>query len=108
MLLTIFYCVGIFGCYRDEQRSDARLILLQMILHWAAQDLITIVVQERTCEVTSASYQDIYNDIYCHTRFFRRNRMHLICVPGSEFHTYDRLMSLISLNNAQNIQEKIY
>lgn len=43
----------------DEQRSDARLILLQMILHWAAQDLITIVVQERTCEVTSASYQDI-------------------------------------------------
>jgi hypothetical protein len=32
----------------------------------------------------------------CHTRFSVENRMHLICVPGSQFHTYDRLMSVIS------------
>jgi hypothetical protein len=32
----------------------------------------------------------------CHTRFSEENRMHLICVPGPEFHTYDRLMSVIS------------
>jgi hypothetical protein len=32
--------------------------------------------------------------------------MHLICVPGSEFHTYDRLMSVISQNNAQNVQKR--
>jgi hypothetical protein len=38
--------------------------------------------------------------------FFRRNRMHLICVPGSEFHTYDILMSVISQNNAQNVQKR--
>jgi hypothetical protein len=31
--------------------------------------------------------------------------MHLICVPGSEFHTYDRLMTVISQNNAQNVQK---
>jgi hypothetical protein len=39
----------------------------------------------------------------CHTHFSEENRMHLICVPGSKFHTYDRLMSVISQNNAQNI-----
>jgi hypothetical protein len=38
----------------------------------------------------------------CHTRFSEENRMHLICVLGSEFHTYDRLMSVISQNNTQN------
>jgi hypothetical protein len=32
--------------------------------------------------------------------------MHLISVPGSEFHTYDRLMSVISQNNAQNVQKR--
>jgi hypothetical protein len=37
----------------------------------------------------------------CHTRFSEENRMHLICVTGSKFHTYDRLMSVISQNNAQ-------
>jgi hypothetical protein len=31
-----------------------------------------------------------------HTRFSEENRMHLICVPGSQSHTYDRLMSVIS------------
>jgi hypothetical protein len=41
----------------------------------------------------------------CHTRFSEENRMHLICVPESEFHTYDRLMSVISQNNAQNVQK---
>jgi GTP cyclohydrolase II len=42
----------------------------------------------------------------CHTRFSKENRMHLICVPGSQFHTYDRLMSVISQNNVQNIQKR--
>jgi hypothetical protein len=42
----------------------------------------------------------------CHTHFSDENRMHLICVPGSEFQTYDRLMSVISQNNAQNIQKR--
>jgi hypothetical protein len=32
----------------------------------------------------------------CRTRFSEENRMHLICVPGSQFHTYDRHMSVIS------------
>jgi hypothetical protein len=32
--------------------------------------------------------------------------MHLICVPGSQFHTYDRLMSVISQDIAQNIQKR--
>jgi hypothetical protein len=32
----------------------------------------------------------------CHTCFSEENRMHLICVLGSQFHTYDRLMSIIS------------
>jgi hypothetical protein len=31
--------------------------------------------------------------------------MHLICVPGSQFHTYDRLMSVISQGIAQNVQK---
>jgi hypothetical protein len=39
----------------------------------------------------------------CHTRFSVENRMHLICVPGSQFHTYDRLMSVISQDIAQNV-----
>jgi hypothetical protein len=42
----------------------------------------------------------------CHTRFSVENRMHLICVPGSQFHTYDRLMSVISQDTAQNVQKK--
>jgi hypothetical protein len=42
----------------------------------------------------------------CHTRFSVENRMHLICVPGSQFHTYDRLMSVISQDIAQNVQKK--
>jgi hypothetical protein len=39
--------------------------------------------------------------------FFEENRMHLICVPGSEFHTYDRLMSVISENNAQTYKKDL-
>jgi hypothetical protein len=42
----------------------------------------------------------------CHTRFSKENRMHLICVPWSQFHTYDRLMSVISQNNAQSVQKR--
>jgi hypothetical protein len=44
--------------------------------------------------------------IYCHTRFSVENRMHLICVPGSQFHTYDRLMSVISQDIAQDVQKR--
>jgi hypothetical protein len=44
----------------------------------------------------------------CYTRFSEENRLHLICVPGSQFHTYDRLMSVISQNNAQIVQKKVY
>jgi deoxyhypusine synthase len=44
----------------------------------------------------------------CHTRFSVENRMHLICVPGSQFHTYDRLMSVISQDIAQKRTEKVY
>jgi hypothetical protein len=29
--------------------------------------------------------------------------MHLICVPGSKFHTYDRLMSVISQDTAKKM-----
>jgi hypothetical protein len=32
--------------------------------------------------------------------------MHLICVPRSKFHTYDRLMSVISQDITQNIQKR--
>jgi hypothetical protein len=32
--------------------------------------------------------------------------MHLICVPGLEFHTYGRQMSVISQDIAQNIQKR--
>jgi hypothetical protein len=42
----------------------------------------------------------------CHTRFSVENRMHLICVSGSQFHTYDRLMSVISQDIAQNVQKR--
>jgi hypothetical protein len=42
----------------------------------------------------------------CHTRFSEESRMHLICVPGSQFHTYDRLMSVISQDIAQNVQKR--
>jgi GTP cyclohydrolase II len=42
----------------------------------------------------------------CHTRFSVENRMHLICVPGTQFHTYDRLMGVISQNIAQNVQKR--
>jgi hypothetical protein len=42
----------------------------------------------------------------CHTRFSVENRMHLICVPGSQFHTYDRLMSVISQDIAQKVQKR--
>jgi hypothetical protein len=42
----------------------------------------------------------------CHTHFSEENRIYLICVPGSKFHTYDRLMSVISQNNAQNVQKR--
>jgi hypothetical protein len=38
--------------------------------------------------------------------FFRRNRMHLICVPGSEIHTYDRQMGVISQYIAQNVRKR--
>jgi hypothetical protein len=38
--------------------------------------------------------------------FPKKNRMHLICVPGSQFHTYDRLMSVISQDIAQNVQKR--
>jgi hypothetical protein len=42
----------------------------------------------------------------CHTHFSEENRMHLICVPRSQFHTYDRLMSVISQDIAQNIKKR--
>jgi hypothetical protein len=42
----------------------------------------------------------------CHTRFSEENRMHLICVQGSKFHTYDRLISVISQDIAQNVQKR--
>jgi GTP cyclohydrolase II len=42
----------------------------------------------------------------CHTRFSVENRMHLICVLGSQFHTYDRLMSVLSQDIAQNVQKR--
>jgi hypothetical protein len=42
----------------------------------------------------------------CHSRFSIENRMHLICVPGSQFHTYDRLMSVISQDIPQNVQKR--
>jgi hypothetical protein len=42
----------------------------------------------------------------CHTHFSEENRMHLICVPGSEFYTYDRLMSVISQDIAQNVYKR--
>jgi hypothetical protein len=32
--------------------------------------------------------------------------MHLICVPGSEFLTYDRQMSVISQDIAENIHKR--
>jgi hypothetical protein len=32
--------------------------------------------------------------------------MHLICVPRSEFHTYDRKMIVISQDIAQNVQKR--
>jgi hypothetical protein len=41
----------------------------------------------------------------CHTRFSEENRMHLICVPGSQFHTYDRLMNVISQDIAQTYRK---
>jgi hypothetical protein len=45
-------------------------------------------------------------DLYmCHTHFSEENRMHLICVPGSEFHTYDRLITVISQDIAQNVKK---
>jgi hypothetical protein len=44
----------------------------------------------------------------CHTRFSVENQMHLICVPGSQFDTYDRLMSVISQDIAQKRTEKVY
>jgi hypothetical protein len=44
--------------------------------------------------------------VRCHTRFSVENRMHLICVPGSQFHTYDRLMSVISQDIAKNVQKR--
>jgi hypothetical protein len=34
----------------------------------------------------------------CHTRFSVENRMHLICVPGSQFHTYDRFIRFSTEN----------
>jgi hypothetical protein len=42
----------------------------------------------------------------CHTRFSEENQMHPICVLGSQFHTYDRLMSVISQDIAQNVQKR--
>jgi GTP cyclohydrolase II len=43
---------------------------------------------------------------FCHTHFSEENRMHLICVLGSEFHTYDRQMSVISQDIAQNVKKR--
>jgi hypothetical protein len=42
----------------------------------------------------------------CHTCFSEENRMHLICVPGLEIHTYDTQMSVISQDIAQNVQKR--
>jgi hypothetical protein len=44
----------------------------------------------------------------CHTRFSEENRMHLLRVPESQIHTYDRQMSVISQYNAQNVQREVY
>jgi hypothetical protein len=30
------------------------------------------------------------HDTHCHARFYKENRMHLICGVGSELHTHDR------------------
>ena len=44
----------------------------------------------------------------CHTRFLKRNRMHLICVPGSSFtHIIDSI-SVISKDNAQNVYKGLF
>jgi hypothetical protein len=42
----------------------------------------------------------------CHTRFSEENWMHLLCVSGSEFHIYDRQMSVISHDIAQNVKKR--
>jgi hypothetical protein len=31
----------------------------------------------------------------CHTQFYKENRMHLMCAPGSKLHTHDRQTSVI-------------
>jgi hypothetical protein len=43
---------------------------------------------------------------HCHTSFSEENLMHLIFVPGSEFHTYDRQMNVISQDIAQNVHKR--
>jgi hypothetical protein len=37
----------------------------------------------------------IFHHAYCHTRFWGQNRMHSICGPGSIFHTYIDVTSVI-------------
>jgi hypothetical protein len=34
-------------------------------------------------------------ELQCHTQFYGQNRMHSICVPGSIFHTYVDVTSVI-------------
>jgi hypothetical protein len=58
-------------------------------------------------ESSAASSGLDLEDTACHTRFSVENRMHLICVPGSQFHTYDRLVSVISQNITQNVQKRV-
>jgi hypothetical protein len=57
---------------------------------------------------TPFSSTHIVNDVmtFCHTCFSEENQMHLRCVLGSQFHTYDRLMSVISQDIAQNVQKR--
>jgi hypothetical protein len=59
-------------------------------------------------DLTQVAQRNVSKVEMCHTRFSVENRMHLICVPGSQFHTYDRLMSVISQDTAQKRTEKIY
>jgi GTP cyclohydrolase II len=87
--------VGVVSCLKDWEIADAHL---------------QHNVEKETKELELA-FDNMYLDEDATTArmshpFSEENRMHLICVPGSEFHTCDRLMSVISQNNAQNIQKR--
>jgi hypothetical protein len=54
----------------------------------------------------AASYSQHGSDTTLSHPISEENRMHLIRVPESQIHTYDRQMSVISEYNAQNVQER--